>query len=424
MSQVASNMRAIPGPDTIARTVLDNGLVTLVRENQSAPIVVLQGSLPGGAALEPATQAGLASFTASLLSRGSAAYDFAAFNETVEAVGGNVTFGADTHSIEFGITCLAEDFPALATVLADALRRPTFPAEQVNRVRQQRLVSLQERDEDTASVANLRFYEGVFGRAHPYGRATSGYIETVSEIKREQIVDFHGRTFTPHGAVITVTGAVARDAAVDLIQRLLGDWRGPALPPQSTASVPPPAPPHRVILPGKVQSDIAIGARAVARNHSDFFALRVANCVLGQFGLMGRLGAVVREELGLAYYSYSSVMVDRDDGVWQAVAGVSADNVDQTIAAIRAEFARLAEEPVDAAELADSQAYLTGVMPLTLETNEGVASALMNMEWFGLGLDYLWRYRDLIYAVTTADVQRVARTYLAPERLVTVVAGP
>ena len=424
MSQVASNMRAIPGPDTIARTVLDNGLVTLVRENQSAPIVVLQGSLPGGAALEPATQAGLASFTASLLSRGSAAYDFAAFNEAVEAVGGNVTFGADTHSIEFGITCLAEDFPTLATVLADALRRPTFPAEQVHRVRQQRLVSLQERDEDTASVANLRFYEGVFGRAHPYGRPASGYVETVSEFQREQIVDFHARTFTPQGAVITIAGAVESSPAVDLVQRLFGDWRGPALPPQPAVSVPPPAPPQRVTLPGKVQSDIAIGARAVARNHPDFFALRVANCILGQFGLMGRLGAVVREALGLAYYSYSSMMVDREDGAWQAAAGVSPDNVDQALAAITEEFARLAEEPVDAAELADSQAYLTGVMPLTLETNEGVASALMNMEWHGLGLDYLWRYRDLIYGVTTADVQRVARTYLAPERLVTVVAGP
>ena len=117
-------------------------------------------------------------------------------------------------------------------------------------------------------------------------------------------------------------------------------------------NVPPPAPPQPVSLPGKVQSDIAIGARAVARHHPDFFALRVANCILGQFGLMGRLGAVVREELGLAYYSYSSVMVDREDGVWQAAAGVSPDNVDQAIAAITEEFARLAEEPVDAAELA------------------------------------------------------------------------
>jgi zinc protease len=424
MSQVVNDTRAIPGPDTIHRTMLDNGLVTLVRPNQSAPIVVLQGSLPGGAALEAAEQAGLASFTTSLLSRGSIAYDFAAFNETVEAVGGNVTFGADTHTIEFGVTCLAEDFPALAAVLADALRRPTFPAEQVGRVRQQRLVSLQERDEDTASVANLRFYEGVFGRAHPYGRSTSGYVETISELPREQIVDFHTRTFTPHGAALAITGAVARDAAVDLVAQLFGDWRGPALPPAPMIAVPPPAAPQRAVLPGKVQADIVIGARAVPRHHPDFYALRVANCILGQFGLMGRLGAVVREELGLAYYAYSSLMVDKEDGVWQAAAGVNPEHVDQAIAAMEAEFARLAAKPVDAAELADSQAYLTGVMPLTLETNEGVASALLNMEWFGLGLDYLWRYRDLIDAVTPADVQRVARTYLAPERLVTVVAGP
>ena len=424
MSQVVNDTRAIPGPDTIHRTVLDNGLVTLVRPNQSAPIVVLQGSLPGGAALEAAEQAGLASFTTSLLSRGSIAYDFAAFNETVEAVGGNVTFGADTHTIEFGVTCLVEDFPALAAVLADALRRPTFPAEQVGRVRQQRLVSLQERDEDTASVANLRFYEGVFGRAHPYGRSTSGYVETISGLPREQIVDFHTRTFTPNGAALAITGAVARDAAVDLVAQLFSDWCGPALPSTPTIAVPPPAAPQRAVLAGKVQADIVIGARAVPRHHPDFYALRVANCILGQFGLMGRLGAVVREELGLAYYAYSSLMVDKEDGVWQAAAGVNPEHVDQAIAAMEAEFARLAAEPVDAAELADSQAYLTGVMPLTLETNEGVASALLNMEWFGLGLDYLWRYRDLIDAVTPADVQRVARTYLAPERLVTVVAGP
>lgn len=424
MSQPSTHTAAIPGPDSIVRTVHANGMISLVRENHSAPIAVLQGSLPGGAALESTAQAGLASLAASLLSRGSAAYDFAAFNEAVESVGGNVTFGADTHSIEFAITCLSEDFAALAAVLADALRRPTFPVEQVGRVRQQRLVSLRERDEDTSSVANLRFYEGIFGRAHPYGRATSGYVETVSGLSREQIDDFHARTYAPQGAVVAITGDVESGAAVDLVEQLFGDWRGPALPPRAAVPVPPPAPPQRIVMPGKVQADIAIGARAVPRNHPDYFALRVANCILGQFGMMGRLGMSVREELGLAYYCYSAVMVDREDGVWQAAAGVNPDSVDQAIVAIRQEFARLAEEQVDAAELADSQAYLTGVMPLTLETNEGVASALANMEWYGLGLDYLWRYRDLIYAITPADVQRVARTYLAPERLVTVVAGP
>jgi zinc protease len=88
------------------------------------------------------------------------------------------------------------------------------------------------------------------------------------------------------------------------------------------------------------------------------------------------------------------------------------------------EFEQLGAEPVGAEELADSQAYLTGVVPLTLETNEGVASTLLSMEWFGLGLDYLQRYPSLIYGVTATDVQRVATRHLSPDRCVISTAGP
>ena len=131
----------------------------------------------------------------------------------------------------------------------------------------------------------------------------------------------------------------------------------------------------------------------------------------------------MREEQGLAYYAYSSLMTELLGGVWMAGAGVNPANVDAAIDSIEEEFARIGEEGVEAEELADSQAYLTGVLPLTLETNEGVASTLLNMEWYGLGLDYLLRYQDLIYGVTAADVRRVCAEYLQPERCVTVVAG-
>jgi zinc protease len=174
----------------------------------------------------------------------------------------------------------------------------------------------------------------------------------------------------------------------------------------------------------KVQSDVVIGVPAIARSHPDFYAVRVANCILGQFGMMGRLGTRVREEQGLAYYAYSSLMTEMVGGVWVAGAGVNPANVDAAIASIEDEFARIGEDAVAAEELADSQAYLTGVLPLTLETNEGVAGTLLSMEWFDLGLDYLLRYTDLIYGVTAEDVRRVCAEYLRPERCVTVVAGP
>jgi len=140
--------------------------------------------------------------------------------------------------------------------------------------------------------------------------------------------------------------------------------------------------------------------------------------------MMGRLGDSVREEQGLAYYVYSSQEAGPVDGLWFAAAGVNPANVEQAIDSIHEEFARLASESVSDEELADTQAYLTGVLPLQLETNDGVASTLLSIEWNGLGLDYLDRYNSLVYGVTADDVQRVAQTFLRADASALSVAGP
>ncbi len=414
-----------PNPSDITRVAFSNGLTVLVRENHAAPVAVLQGSLAVGSMYDTPQQAGLASFVGSMLSRGSRRYDFAAFNEAVEGVGGNLTFGVDAQSTDFGITCLREDFADLLAVLADALRRPAFDPVQVEQVRQQRLIDLQERDEDTASMANLQFYEGLYGREHAYGRSTSGYPETVAALQRDDLVAFYESFYTPDQGVIVVTGDVDTQAVLDMLGKALGDWHGP----QAQRLLPPPqvkATPQRLFVPmnDKVQSDIVIGVPGIARSHPDYYVMRVANCILGQFGLMGRLGARVREEQGLAYYAYSTLAVEQAGGVWMAGAGVNPKNVEQAIASIEEEFARIGSEGVEEEELADSQAYLSGVLPLTLETNEGIAGTLLSMEWYGLGLDYLLRYKDLIYGVSAEDIQRVCAEYLQHPRCVTVVAGP
>lgn len=415
---------AMPGPDTITRVALDNGLVVLVRENHAAPVVVVDGYLRTGSVYEPEDQAGLASFAADMLTHGSAHYDFDHFNETVESVGASLSVGADDHTTAFGTTSLSEDFPTMLGVLADVLRRPTFPAEHVNRVRAQKLVYIQERDEDPAQVAMQNFYAAVYPN-HPYGRATGGYRETVSAIQIADLADFHARTYTPQGAIVVVVGDVQTEAALELVRAQFGDWQGAA----SAPTLPPAVPLNSIhrearLLHDKSQADIVLGCSAIPRHHPDYYAVRVANTILGRFGMMGRLGERVREEQGLAYYAYSTQDAGEAAGVWLAAAGVNPANLGQAIGSILTEFTRLREEPVPAEELADSQAYMTGVLPLTLETNEGVASTLLNMEYFGLGLDYLLRYEELIHSVTAADVQRVAQTYLRPDAYALVIAGP
>lgn len=415
---------AFPGPENVFRTQLENGITLLVRENHAAPVVVLDGYLSVGSIHEPAERAGLASFTASLLTRGSRRYDFDTFNETVEAVGASISAGTGDHQTSFSTESLAEDFPRMVELLADVLRRPTFPAEQIERVRGQWLVRLQEREQNTRSVASRRFHELLYGD-HPYGRPGSGYPETIQSISREDVVAFHQNNYGPQGAIIVVSGDVTTEAVIDLLTAHLGDWRGTS--PRQT--LPPLSPQtdirhESVAMPGKVQSDILIGCLAIARSDPDYFAVQVANSILGQFGMMGRLGEVVREEQGLAYYSYSMLDTDIGPGPWLAAAGVNPANVEQAVESIRAEFARLGAEPVSAEELSDSKANMTGRLPLALETNDGVTSQLLNMEWYGLGLDYLHRYADNINAITAADVQRVAAQYLRPDAYTLVVAGP
>lgn len=414
---------ALPNADDITRVVLHNGLTVLVRENHSAPVVVVDGHIPAGSIHEPAEQAGLSSFVAGMLTRGSARYTFDEFNETVEALGASLGAGSDNHHTSFSTTSLSEDFSQMMQVLADVLRNPLFPAEQVERVRQQRLVRLQERMQDTNRMAGLRFYETIYGH-HPYGRAVSGYTESVGTIQRDDLVQFHADHYTPSGAILVVVGDVETTQVLDLIHAQFGTWEG-AEADQAVPSIPM-AEEQRIshLMPGKFQSDLVIGAPAIPRHHPDYFPVRVANTILGQFGMMGRLGERVREEQGLAYYSYSSLSSEFHAGVWLAQAGISPANVQQATDSVLTEFDRLGSELVMEEELADTQAYMTGVIPLTLETNAGVASTLLNMEWYDLGLDYLERYHDLIYAVTAADVQRVAAKYINPKKCIVVVAGP
>lgn len=414
---------SLPGPDNVTRVVFENGITVLVRENHSSPVVVLEGALATGSIHDPVGKGGLSSFVASMMTRGSQKYNYSAFNEITESVGANLSVSSESEQMNFGITCLSDDFPQMVEVLADVLRNPTFPEEQVELVRRRRIVRLQEREQDTASMAHLHFYELIYP-GHPYGRAASGYLSSISTIQRADLVAFHRQRITPNGAVFVIAGDVKTGEVLDLLRTHFGDWQGS----QADRTVPPLSEFYEIKqisypMADKFQSDIVLGWRALERNHPDYYKMRVANCILGVFGMMGRLGEAVREQQGLAYYSYSTLDTSRCGGVWLASAGVNAASVEQASESILAEFLRMADEPVTAGELADTQAYLTGALPLTLETNSGVASILLDIELLGLGLDFLQRYPAIIHGVTIEDVQQVAKTYLNPNAYALVVAG-
>jgi len=177
-------------------------------------------------------------------------------------------------------------------------------------------------------------------------------------------------------------------------------------------------------LPGKSQADIVLGASGPSRFAEDWQAANMANHILGVFGMYGRIGAHVREKLGLAYYSFSRLDGGLGPGPWRVIAGVNPANVEEAVQAIVAELRRITQEPVAEGELADSKANFIGRLPLQLESSEGVAGSILSMELYGLGLDYLQRYAQEIEAVTAKQVLAAARRYLDPEAFALAVAGP
>jgi zinc protease len=139
--------------------------------------------------------------------------------------------------------------------------------------------------------------------------------------------------------------------------------------------------------------------------------------------MYGRIGESVRERSGLAYHASSSLSGGIGPGPWLFLAGVSPSNIDKAIALIRQEIVRFVTEPVTSEELADSQSNYIGRLPLSLESNAGVAAALLNLERYQLGLDYYLRYPDLINAITPAEILDAAQRYLNPDRLAIATAG-
>ncbi len=418
--------QTLPGPASVERHELENGITVLIRENFLSPSVVIQGSLGAGGLDETSAKAGLAGMTSSSLMRGTEQRSFHEIYEALESVGASLGFGSGMHTTTFYAHGLAEDFGSLTSLAAEALRRPSFPAEQVERLRGEYLTQLAIRQEDTGDRAQLAFAELAY-EGHPYAHDEDGTPETIQSITREEIVQFHSGVYGPRGMILTVAGAVHSGRALAMIEKYFADWHNPNQPVRAAL----PAAPRlqellerRVSLPGKSQADLVLGVPGPARASADFFPALIGNNILGRFGTFGRIGEAVREDEGLAYYAFSSLAGGLGPGPWMAMAGVNPRNIERALELIRREIGRFVQTKVTAVELTDNQASLIGRLPLQLESNEGLAAALMNIELFQLGLEYYQRFPGLVAAVTREDILETARRYLHPDRLAIGIAGP
>jgi zinc protease len=418
---------AAPEHLAFRRSVLANGVPVLGQERPQSLSFALRLRVPAGTVYELAKESGIAFLTARSLQRGSGGRSFEEINTRLDELGASMTVDAGREFIEARVRGLRDDFQELMRMLADALQRPDFPAVEIERVRSEQLGAIAEADNDTRATADRLLRRSVYPEPNPFGRRVLGKREVVAALDREAVVAYHARAFGPQGATIAVVGGFGQFAdAIDLLAPAFGSWDVTARTVEISNRLVTNATMVRTTeaIPGKSQVDIAAGVATIPRGHQDYYALDIGNMILGRLGLMGRLGAEVRDRQGLAYHASSQLEPRRDSTLWAARAGVDPDNVERAVHAVQTELERLRSDLVSDEELTDAKSYLTGVLPLALETHDGVASLLLAIEEFGLGLDYLDRYPDIIAAVGREQVRQAARLHLDPDKLAIGIARP
>jgi zinc protease len=425
-SSTRRSLSSLPGPDDTLRRTLPNGITLLVRENFASPAVVVNGYMEMGAEDEPSDKRGITGFTTDVMQRGTRNRSFSELYESVESIGATFGINSGSHITSFGAKGLAGDLPILLDILNDVLRNPVFPDRQVEKARTEILTNIQEREHNTRRMAHRSFYELAYPESHPYHWSQLGHTETISCITRDDLAAYHQTYASPKGMVVIVVGGIQAEEAASALTDTFESWEADRPEREPLPQVPSLTERREraVMIEDKSQTSMVLGWPGPRRLNDDYIPCFVANTVLGVFGMYGRLGTRVRDEHGLAYYIYSRLAGGTGPGPWRILGGFEPGNVNLGIELALEEVRRLQDETVPEDELQDSLSYLTGSLPLHLETNEGVARSLTNIERYQLGLDYLQRYTSMIEAVTPDLVQAAARRWLEPKHLAVATAGP
>ncbi len=222
------------------------------------------------------------------------------------------------------------------------------------------------------------FVRALYG-SHPYSRKVRGTVETVEALKRQDLVRCYQKGFVPSGVTVVVVGDVDEELAVQTVSRAFADWSGGELGPVAVPDAERPSARSLVAVPmmNKSQADVAYGFVGIRRHDLDYTASAVMNNALGQYAIGGRLGDSIRERQGMAYYVFSSLDAGFGEGPLTIRAGVSAENVERTIASIDTELTAVLTDGFTQQEIDESKGYLIGSIPRQLETNGAIAAFLL-----------------------------------------------
>jgi len=410
----------------VSTVTLPNGLTILCADLPGRPLVSASMVLPRGAADEPADAAGSAVLAARSMTEGTQRYDAVALIEASERLGATIHAEAGWDATTVGVEVPASRLEPALALLAEVLLRPTFPGEEVDRLRDERLNDLLQAQADPRRRADETFIGTIYAPGSPYHRPAGGTRPTVERLTVDDVRAAHGRILDPARATFVVAGDLGGQDVGAIAERSFGGWPIPTQPGGPADIVDGPASAGRVVRvvhrPGSVQTEIRIGHVGLPRRIADFHAVSVMSAILG--GLFNsRLNMRLREDKGYTYGAGAGFDLRRAAGPFTARAAVNTEVTVPAIVDTIAELDRMRDTQVSPEELAAARDFLVGVFPLRFETAGAVVGALSGLAVHGLPLAELVDYRSAIEAVDIDAVAAAARAHLHVDRAAIVLVG-
>jgi zinc protease len=408
------------------RAELANGLTLVVFEDTRLPQVSLGVAVRRGAAQESPSEAGLANFTAELMTRGAGKRGALELAQVVDDLGAGLDATAGWDSMTVAVAGLSRDADTLFAVLADVVRRPRFAADEAAKVRRELLAGLEGQKDNPGTLARIAFARALYD-GHRFGLPAEGAPESAQRFDAAAARAFHARMFSAGNAILFATGAVSFEDVRARAEAAFGDWPRGAVEP---VPAPPPSvvPPARKIVvvdrPDLVQAQIAIGHEGISRADPERVAVLLMNEIVGGGEFSSRLMTSVRAKAGLTYGVYAAFAMRRAPGPYLVSTSTRVAEARRTIDLVLAELDRARTEGLTAGELEDVRRLAAGSFLLGLETSADVTEALVDLDVQGLPADALDTYRARVAATTLDDVNRAAGARLHAERAAIVLVGP
>ncbi len=418
----AAGGAARPHGDDVTRVVLDNGLTVLVKEAHAVPIVTMRVAFLGGVRFETERTAGLNSFLAGMLTKGTTSRTALDIAREIESIAGGIDGDSGRNTFGATATVLSKFLNEGLDLFADVLLHPSFPEIEIEKRRRDVLAAIRAQEDNPSSYAFRIFNRALFP-THPYGLNTLGTEASVKALTRQDLVDYYRTYAVPNNAVLAVVGDVSTPEIIERIKAEFGGWaRRPV-----TLPDPQPENPHAAVtrveeLKPKAQAQIILGMLGTTFDDPDRYALQVLNALLSGQG--GRLFYELRDRQSLAYALSSFSIEGLEPGAFGVYMGTAPEKVPQAIAGIERELKRIRSEKVSPEELTRAKRYLIGSFEIDLQRNSSVAMNLVLNDLYGLGYDEYRRYPEKINAVTAEDVLRVAREFIRLDRYTLAIVRP